>query len=588
MKDKLTQEELKNIQSSVDIVDVISSYLSLTSKGKNFFGVCPFHSDHSPSMSVSREKQIYKCFSCGASGNVYGFIMKYENVNFLEAVKIVADKAGISINIGSAKKDNTNKLQILYDIYNISQKFYKNNINTSEGKSAIEFIKSRKFDLDIIRDFDIGLSLKKYDSLTNLLIKKKYSQKDMIRTGLVTKNEKGLKDAYINRIMFPIHDLTGRLVGYSGRVYHGEKTSKYVNTKETEIFKKSEILYNYHKAKEQARLKEQIIIVEGFFATIRLHTIGIDNVIATLGTAFTKQHALTIKRMAKEIILMFDGDSAGEKATDSCIRELSKIGVTPKIVRLEDNLDPDDYVLKYGKNKMLEKIKNPMNVMDFKLNYHKIDKDLTNNQDLSNYINEMIEELKQIDDDIYIELTLKKLADISNISINVLKNKLGNKQNTKIITNTITTKERKLNKYDLAERNLMYYMLNSKDVAFIYTKEKIKFTNKNYELLAKNIVNYLKKYDKIEMSFLLTYYRDDEEILNIINNLISIDIKDDFTQQEIYDYIKVIKERNINKKIKNIKDDMRNTNSNDEKKKLLEAMLELKKKNIEGEQIYDK
>ena len=310
MNNKITQEEIENIRQNIDIVDIISEYIPLTSKGKNFFGICPFHSDHSPSMSVSREKQIYKCFACGASGNVFDFVKEYENINFFEAVKILAKKAGIKININeNSYIKNTN--QVLYEIYDVAQKFYKNNINTTDGKQAREYIEKRHFNLDIIKDFDIGLSLDKDDGLTNILLNKKYKSEDMIKTGLINKNEKGLKDMYISRIMFPIEDLNGNLVGYSGRAYKDTKTNKYFNTKETEIFKKGEILYNYSRAKKEAKEKNQIIIVEGFFATIRLYTIGVKNVIATLGTAFTSKHALIIKRMASEVMLCFDGDNAG-------------------------------------------------------------------------------------------------------------------------------------------------------------------------------------------------------------------------------------------------------------------------------------
>lgn len=584
----LSQEEILKIQKSVDIVDIISGYLPLTSKGKNFFGVCPFHSDHSPSMSVSREKQIYKCFACGASGNVFNFIMNYENVSFIDAVKMLASKAGIPISIGTYKSKTEDKDQILYDILDISLKFYKNNINTKEGKSAIEYIKNRHFDLNIIKDFEIGLSLNKYDSLTNLLIKKNFKQTDMINSGLVSKNEKGIKDTYVNRIMFPIHNLNGKLVGYSGRIYNGEKTNKYVNTKETDIFKKSEILYNYHKAKDFVREKDEIIIVEGFFALIRLYTIGVKNVVATLGTAFTKNHALTIKRMTKNVILCFDGDSAGDKATNSCITELNKVGITPKIIRLEENLDPDDYIIKYGKNKMIDKINNPMNVMDYKLLYHSNNKDLSNTKDLSDYINEMLDELKKIDDDIYRELTLKKLSDISKLSVEVLKTKLDESEDIIEPIQKVPTLEnkKKLNKYELAERNLIYYMMNSKDVVLKYNREQISFSNINYEELAKNIILYIKKYKEIELSSLMTYYMDNENIIKTINELLSYNIKDNFSEQQINDYIKVIKERKTKQQISKLKNNINLVKTKEEQKNILKQMIELRKKEIEGEK-YD-
>ena len=576
----IDQEQINNIQKSVDIIDVISNYIPLTAKGKNFFGVCPFHPDHSPSMSVSKEKQIYKCFSCGASGNVFDFLINYENITFLEAVKKMADKAGIPININTKVNTDLDKTRTLKEIYNISHKFYKNNINTESGKKALEYIEQRKFPKEIIKEFEIGLSLKEEDTLTKLLLKKNYSEKDLLRTGLISKTSKGLKDTYMNRIMFPICNLNGELVGYSGRIYDSNSTSKYVNTKETEIFKKSEILYNYHKAKEEARKKDQVIVVEGFFALIRLHTIGIKNVVATLGTAFTKEHALILKRMAKEIILMFDGDSAGEIATNSCISELNKVGITPKIVRLEDKLDPDDYIIKYGKNKMIDKINNPMNIMDFKLNYHKNDKDLTSNEDLSKYVNEMLDELKNIDDDIYKELTLKKLADMSKISIEILRKKVNDnvvKEKPKIIKENT-----KLNKYEIAEQNLIYYMLNCKEIALKYEKEQVKFSNPTYEEIAIKIIDYLKKYNDVKISEILSYYRNDA-IINDINELLNLNLKDNYKEEEIEDYIKVIKERKIKRNLNYLKNGLNKVQSKDEKKKLLEQMMKLRIKELEGE-----
>ncbi len=586
-KNILTQDIITKVQESVDIVDVISGYLPLSNRGKNFFGVCPFHSDHSPSMSVSREKQIYKCFACGASGNVFNFVMNYENTTFIDAVKILANKAGIPLNIKTSNYKENSKLQVLYDIFDVTQKFYKNNINTKDGEKALEFIKNRKFDLSIIKDFELGLSLKEDDKLVNLLTKKGYNQNDMMRTGLVNKNERGLKDMYINRIMFPIHNLQGNLVGYSGRIFNGEKLNKYFNTKETEIFKKGEILYNYHRAKSAVKEHDQVIVVEGFFATIRLHTIGVDNVVATLGTAFTKNHASILKRMAKEIVLCFDGDNAGSDATNSCIKELEKVGVIPKIIRLEDNLDPDDYVLKYGKDRMLEKINNPMNIMDYKLNYYKKDKDLSNNQDLSKYVNDMIEELKLIDDDIYRELTLKKLSDISKLSVDILKKKLNDEE---VVTKTprYEKKEVKLNKYDLAERNILYYALNNKEIYKKIIDENLKFNNQKYIDLVMDINDYLSKHDNLKISSLLTYYRDNLDMTNLLNSLIDLDLKDDCSIDEINDYIKVIKERTNKKKMNNLKNNMREATSKTEKMKLLEQMLNLRKKELEGANKYDK
>lgn len=576
----LSKEKIIEIQNNVDIVDVISGYVPLITKGKNFFGVCPFHADHSPSMSVSREKQIYKCFSCGASGNVFNFVMDYENISFMDALKKVSNLAGININIASNSKSSVDKDRILYEIIDVSKKLYKNNINTEVGEAARNFIKNRHFDLSIIKEFELGLSLSSYDQLTNLLIKKKYKIEDIVRTGLVMKGDKGYKDVYLNRIMFPLYDLNGKTVGYSGRIYNGEDISKYFNTKETEIFKKGELLYNYHKAKDVARKTGKIIIVEGFFALIRLHTIGIDNVIATLGTALTKKQALIIKRMAPEVILCYDGDSAGNNATDSASKIFNDINVTPKVVRLEDNLDPDDYVLKYGKQKMLDKLNNPINIMEYKLNYHKLNKNLSNNFDMSNYVNEMLDEIKKINDDVYKELTIKKLSDESNLSVEFLKSKLENQiQETK----PKIVKKVKLNKYDQAETHLLYYMLSSKDVIKKYINSKPIFKNEQHTYLANSLVNYLKNNNDVNMSSVMTYYMEDDKIMETIHSLNMLDIKDEFKMAEIDDYIRVLKERVIKIEKKNIKDKIAKDNDIEKQKELISKMIEIRKGEIENE-----
>ncbi len=576
----LSKEKIIEIQNNVDIVDVISGYVPLITKGKNFFGVCPFHADHSPSMSVSREKQIYKCFSCGASGNVFNFVMDYENISFMDALKKVSNLAGINIDIASSGKSSVDKDRILYEIIDVSKKLYKNNINTEVGEAARNFIKNRHFDLSIIKEFELGLSLSSYDQLTNLLIKKKYKIEDIVRTGLVMKGDKGYKDVYLNRIMFPLYDLNGKTVGYSGRIYNGEDISKYFNTKETEIFKKGELLYNYHKAKDVARKTGKIIIVEGFFALIRLHTIGIDNVIATLGTALTKKQALIIKRMAPEIILCYDGDNAGNNATNSASKIFNDINVTPKVVRLEDNLDPDDYVLKYGKQKMLDKLNNPINIMEYKLNYHKLNKNLSNNFDMSNYVNEMLDEIKKINDDVYKELTIKKLSDESNLSVEFLKSKLENQvQETK----PKIVKKVKLNKYDQAETHLLYYMLSSKDVIKKYINSKPIFKNEQHTYLANSLVNYLKNNNDVNMSSVMTYYMEDDKIMETIHSLNMLDIKDEFKMAEIDDYIRVLKERVIKIEKKNIKDKIAKDNDIEKQKELISKMIEIRKGEIENE-----
>ena len=567
---KLSQEKLNEIRNSVNIVNVISSYINLIPKGKNYFGICPFHDDNNPSMSVSEDKQIYKCFSCGATGTVFKFIMDYENITFNEAVKKVADIGGIKVNIGYKPKIKEESKQ--YEIYDLSLKYYINNINTAKGKEAKEYLKKRNISEEIIKEFQIGLSLNKSNTLANILTKK-YPETELLKSGLIGKNDYGYYDLFYERIMFPLYNLNGKVVAYSGRIYNKEDNSKYFNTRETEIFKKGELLYNYHRAKDIARRKNQIIITEGFMDVIRLYAVDIKNVIATMGTAVTNIQANLIKKMAKEIILCFDGDEAGEKATKSCIEELNKIGVTPKIVRLEENLDPDEYIQKYGKEAFQRKIDNPINVMDFELTYLKKGKDLTSAEDTAKYINEIIKEINKIDDEILKETTIKKIVEETKIDEYIIRKHLKEKpKKIKKVQNS-----QQISKYEKAEKNLVYYMLKSEEVIRMYDKKITFMPDKEYRQLAREISAYYKNYGKISEADFIDYIEGDEELTDTIKKININMTKEKYSEEEIEDYIKVIKEYNVKSIINEMQEKMKNITDPIKKAEIAQKIINLKK-----------
>ena len=567
----LSQEKINVIRNSVNIVDVISSYIPLTPKGKNFFGVCPFHDDTNPSMSVSPSRQIYKCFSCGATGTVFKFIMDYENISFMEAVKKVANLGGVSVNIGKVQKKQ--KHTELHQIYDLSLKFYINNLNLAKGKEAREYLKKRNINEDVIKEFQIGLALKK-DTLSKILIQK-FKPEDVLKSGLIGKNDYGYYDLFYERIMFPLYDLDGNPVAYSGRIYNREHNSKYFNTRETEIFKKGELLYNYHRAKDDARRKNKVIIMEGFMDVIRAYTVGIKNVVATMGTAVTDIQAKLIKRMAKEVILCFDGDEAGAKATMACSNELIKIGVTPKVVRLEDDLDPDEYIQKYGKDSFQRKIDNPISVMDFKLSYLKVGKDLTSSTDQAKYIKELISELNKIDDDILKDLTIKKVSVEMNIDESLIRNHLEKKKvnhTLKKIKPIATT-----NKYEKAESSLVYYMLKSPEVITMYSNKVTYIPNKEYRMLAREINNFYKNFGFINEADFIDYIECDSELMETINKINRENTKETYTLEEIEDYINVIRDYNVQEEIKRLTNKMKNLTDPLDKAKIAEEIVGLKK-----------
>lgn len=566
----LTSEKLNEIRNSVNIVDVISSYINLTPKGKNFFGVCPFHDDNNPSMSVSPDKQIYKCFSCGATGTVFKFIMDYENISFKEAVQKIADRGGIQIELHQTSKRKENST--LYNIYDLSLKYYINNLNTSKGKEAKDYLRSRKINEDIIKEFQIGLSLSERNTLSNILTKK-YKSDDILKTGLIGKSDYGYYDLFRDRIMFPLYDLNGKVIAYSGRIYNKKDNSKYFNTRETELFKKGELLYNYHRAKDIARKKNQIIIMEGFMDVIRAHSVGIKNVVATMGTAVTNIQANLIKRMAKEIILCFDGDEAGAKATKSCAEELNKIGVTPKVVRLEEKLDPDEYIQKYGKETFQRKIDNPINIMDFELDYLKQGKNLESAEDIAEYINQIISEINKIDDDILKEVTIKKIVNETKIDENIIRSHLVTKPK-KIHKKEI---KQNINKYEMAERNLIFHMLNSEDVIRIYDKNVAYMPDREYRLLAREISTFYKNYGQMNEADFIDYIEGDEDLMNTIKKVNQNMLNESYTEEEISDYIKVIKEYNIKDAIERMQEKMKKQTDPLKKAEIAQQIINLKK-----------
>ena len=558
---------INEIRKSVNIVDIVSNYISLERHGKNYFGVCPFHDDHSPSMSVSESKQIYTCFSCGASGNVYTFLQDYLNINFLASVKICADIAGISFSYGTKMQKNKN--QELLDIYSFASKIYQNNLHSSLGKEARAYLKSRNLDDEVIKEFQIGLALNESTVLTDAL-KKKYSDDLLLKSGLINEGEYNLYDTYRNRIMFPLYDLSGNIVGYNGRIYNSNNVneSKYINSRETAIFKKGELLFNYHRAKENARNYKFVIVVEGQIDAIRCYQAGYKNVVATLGTAVTKNHAMLLRKLSNNIILCFDGDSAGEKATNSAIEELSKLGIDIKIVRLPNNMDPDEYILKEGVSSFNDRINNPLNIMEYKESILKRNINMNNTKELADYTNLMVKEISKIEDDVLKEISINKLASDTNLDVKFIKSKLEKPKEIKIIK---PTNKIKYSKYEKSEQGLIYYMLKSDKVIKIYEKKITHMPTDRYRLLAFKIDCFYKEYGYIDVSDFITYIHDDIESSNTLSEIVRLNLKEEVDLSAVSDYLNNIKNYNDKNLSKQYKRELKEETS-------LERKLELAKK----------
>ena len=562
------------IRSKVDIVDIIGERIPLVAKGKNFFGVCPFHDDTNPSMSVSREKQIYTCFSCHATGNVYTFLMDYEHIDFKEALKYLGNRVGIDTgDIKVTKK--TTKYDKFYEAYNFFFLYFQNNLNSSFGKIAKKYLLERKIDEALIKEFEIGLSLDKKDDLTKLLTSKKYDLVTLNRIGLSSDNH----DVYSNRIMFPLYDVSGKVVGFSGRIYNGEDQNKYVNTKETDIFKKGEMLYHYHKAKEECRIKKSVIVMEGFMDVIRASSIGIKNTVALMGTALTKEQINLLKRLSNNIILCLDGDKPGQDAMFNIGNILLEQGIEVKIIVLPDEDDPDTFIMKHGKSRFQGLIDASLNYSDYKMERLRKSVNFQSDEEKANYINSVLIETAKLEDPIRREVVLKRLAKEFDIGYNTLEmriNSLMNNGHQKEKEVIPVKKNTKKNKYIKAFEQIIYFMLNNDWVITQVEKERLIFPNEVMRSICNEIFYYYKQYGNINEADFYTFIQDKENISRVINEILAYGYNETTSKEELGLYFNVCREYIKKQEIQRLTNLMKKEVDPIEQAKIVEKIRKLK------------
>ena len=539
------------IRSKTDIVDIIGERIPLVARGKNFFGVCPFHDDSNPSLCVSREKQIYTCFSCHATGNVYTFLMNYDHIGFREALKYLGDKVGVNVSSINIQKKST-KFDKFYEAYNFSVKYFQNNLSSTKGKAARNYLSNRGINEATIKEFEIGLSLDTRDDLTKLLVNKKYDLGELNRIGLSSDDH----DIYNDRIMFPLYNVSGQVVGFSGRIYNDNGQNKYLNTKETDIFKKGEMLYHYHIAREECRLQKSVIVMEGFMDVIRASTIGIKNTVALMGTALTNNQFNLIKRLSNNIILCLDGDEPGVHAMLSIGDHLLEQGVEVKVVVLPNDDDPDSFILKNGKDRFVGLIENALNFSDFKMQQLRKNVDFRSDEEKSNYINTVLKETVKINDSIRVEIVLKRLAKEFDISYNTLEKKFKDlsefRETVKEKTVPVINKVVKKTKYDKVVEQILYFMLNNDWVISQVEAERVVFPSEESRILSSEIIYYYKLYGNINVADFYTYVQDKEDILVLLNSILASNYNEETTKEELFLYFKVIREYRSNQEIKRL------------------------------------
>ncbi len=358
---------IEEVRSRNDIVDVISQYVSLKKKGANYFGLCPFHNEKSPSFSVSPSKQMYYCFGCGAGGNVITFVMEYENYSFVEAVKYLADRAGITLpemedsREARAQRDLKNTL---LEINRLAANYFYYQLKQPQGRPGYEYLKNRKLTDETITHFGLGFANKVPDDLYRYMRSKGYSDSILKETGLFFIEERGARDKFWNRVMFPILDVNNRVIGFGGRVM-GDGEPKYLNSPETKLFDKSRNLFGLNFARKSR--EKYLLICEGYMDVIAMHQAGFTNAVASLGTAFTAQHAILLKRYTEQAILTYDSDGAGVRAALRAIPILKDAGISVKVLNMKPYKDPDEFIKNLGKEEFQKRIDGAVNSFMFEI-----------------------------------------------------------------------------------------------------------------------------------------------------------------------------------------------------------------------------
>ena len=580
---RYSEEILNEVRQSNDIVDVISQYVHLKRSGRNFFGLCPFHNEKSPSFSVSPDKQIFHCFGCGVGGNVITFVSQIEGLNFVETVQMLAERANIQL--PTLQNNGDTQREILKDkVYKVNEftaEYYHQNLYKPQAKMAQEYVKKRQLTNETLKSFRIGFS-GKFDELYQELKKQGFQEQEILESGLVNKNERGQYiDRYRNRLMFPICDARGRVIAFGGRVLDDSKP-KYINSPENVVYSKGRHLFGLNVAKKGDTKK--LLIVEGYMDVISLHQRGITNVVAPLGTALTEQQGWLLRKNSEQIILSFDSDDAGIKAKLRAIDILQNMGCDLRVIQLEGAKDPDEYILKYGNMRFQNVIDKAFSVVEFKVKILKKELYLDNTNDKIKFLNEIAKLISKVDNTMEREVYIEKIAkeyDISKEAIYAEVNKLTykNDKSEKILEKAkpiITHKKVETKEVSQAikrRENTIISILLSGDLSiFEIIKQNIKpedFQDEINHEIAKKLYEEFEKGNSNINGIIDTL---EQEQQNQITMIMAEDYEIENLEKAIDDIIQAYKRDKLNNRKLEILELLEQT-SNDEEKKELEKEL---------------
>ncbi len=555
---RYSDELLDEIRTRNDIVDIISQYVTLKRQGRNYFGLCPFHNEKSPSFSVSPDKQIFHCFGCGVGGNVFHFLSKIESISFMESVQSLAERVGIELPKSSNAEDErvANLKAKVYEVNKAAAEFYHQLLYKPTSKVAQEYIKKRKLDNNTLKSFLIGYAGDN-NELVAYLKSKGFGQEEMLASSLIGKSERGvLYDKFKHRIMFPIQDIRNRVIAFGGRVLDDSKP-KYINSPENIVYSKSRNLFGLNVAKKQQNgMLKRILIVEGYMDVISLHQRGITNVVASLGTALTDAQGRLLRKNSEQVILGYDADGAGQTAIMRGMEILKNMGIDMRVLQISGAKDPDEFVIKFGPERFIKCMDNAISIVEYKVKNLKKNLNLDNTSDKIKFLNEIAKVLSEVDNTMEREIYIDKIAKEYEISKNSIESEINKrlyKGNTspKILEKpTATVVKKSVQKVDIAterrEKMLIYLLINYCDKSFERIKRAVDLNCIKIEN-NKNIINTIfeKVNQKANIENVVDWFND-EEIVNYISGILAEDFEITDEEKAIEDIERIyLKERKI-------------------------------------------
>lgn len=551
---RIDQSVINEIKDKTDILDLVSEYVKLEKRGRNYIGLCPFHDEKTPSFTVSEDKQICHCFGCKKGGNVFQFTQEIKDVPFVEAVKELGERVNIKVDVGQTQYNQQSQMASddlkMIEMHELIQDYYHYALmKTVEGEEALNYLRQRGFTDELIKQRQIGYAPDSSHFCHDFLEKKGYDIELAYEAGLLSRNEENFSyyDRFRNRIMFPLKNAQGRIVGYSGRTYNNQEP-KYLNSPETPIFQKRRLLYNLDKARKSIRQNDEIVLLEGFMDVIKSDYAGLKQVVASMGTQLSQEHMTFLKKITNNITLMFDGDYAGREATLKTGQALLQQGLNVYVIQLPSGMDPDEYIGKYGNEAFLNFVaKDKKAFVLFKVESHQ---DEINNNDLAyeRHFREATHDIAQVQSTILRNKLIQDVANIFNMSPEMIYHEIGSNNKPQVapaeygyspqsgsqLFNNLTKNEK-------AERALLKHFMKDKDT-FINYYQKISdddFTNKYFKSIFNILHDYFSEHDNYSISDVMQYI-DSNELREAFIELDQYTLNDEPYENEIEDYILII------------------------------------------------